>query len=143
MTTSTPKTLKAALAEINDLHVQLHQFKDRAEKHYNTYNDERSTRVAAQTERDETHAQFAELKQRLLNAETELSRLRGYLARVHEDDVVRDGMVEIEDVQGKRQVPRRQLPMTSAYPVDVYSDMANGLNAPYGREKKRTHWTSY
>lgn len=85
-----------------------------------------------------TEKHFADLKERLLNAETELSRLRGYLARVHEDDVVRDGMVEIEDSNGKRQVPRRQPPFTttmldnSMMPFSAYHD-----------NEKRTHWTSY
>lgn len=62
----------------------------------------------------ESREHFADLKERLSNAEAETSRLRGYLDRVHEDDIVRDGMVEIEDDNGKRMVPKRPPPMQSS-----------------------------
>lgn len=99
----------------------------------------REHRDKAQADLKETRDHFADLKERLSNAEAETARLNGYLARVHEDDVVRDGMVEIEDEEGKRQVPKRPPPMMRAYwpgPVNTDTDM-------YGRLKKQTHWTNY
>ncbi len=87
----------------------------------------------------ESRSHFADLKERLATAESETSRLRGYLARVHEDDIVRDGMVEIEDANGKRQVPRRPPPLEPVYSSPSLFDEVTS----YGERKKRTHWTSY
>lgn len=137
-----PKTLKAALKDLEVLRKEYNAESERRSGYYDSYMNEKSARVAAQTERDETRSQFADLKERLLNAETELSRLRGYLARVHEDDVVRDGLVEIEDGQGKRSVPRRQPPFTMQVSEPYHSPILTTYDN-YGREQKRTHWTSY
>lgn len=95
---------------------------------------------AAEESLKESRSHFADLKEQLHNAETETSRLNGYLARVHEDDIVRDGLVEIEDGDGKRSVPRRPPPLQAAETrVTSHFDAMR----PYGGEKKRTHWTSY
>lgn len=90
----------------------------------------------------ESRSHFADLKERLANAEAETSRLNGYLARVHEDDVVRDGLVEIEDANGKRTVPKRQPPMMAVTHQVHTPSMFDEIDT-YGRSKKRTHWTSY
>lgn len=128
-----PKTLKAALEIIE------HQQKDCDEARVQAHN-EYNKRLKAEETAQLAEKHFADLKERLFNTETELSRLRGYLARVHEDDVVRDGMVEIEDSNGKRQVPRRQPPFTNS----TYRDDAGiGLSSLYHNNEKRTHWTSY
>lgn len=91
----------------------------------------------------EARSHFSDLKERLHNSEIENARLRGYLSRVHEDDIVRDGLVEIEDDGGKRQVPRRPPPLEQASYSPSVSDMMTSEYDPYGRQKKRTHWTSY
>ena len=101
----------------------------------------REERDAARKEVEQVRSQFADLKRRLLEADTEQARLRGYLARVHEDDIVRDGLVEIEDGQGKRMVPKRPPPMMSAS-TEHYDQFNTGMNG-YGVEKNKTHWTSY
>jgi predicted nucleic acid-binding Zn-ribbon protein len=88
---------------------------------------------------EKTREQFEDLKKRLLEAETEQARLRGYLSRVHEDDIVRDGMVEIEDSQGKRMVPKRTPPLLS----NVYDSYDTGLGGLAYSNEKKTHWTSY
>ena len=92
-------------------------------------------RTARQSE-EEARKQFADLKERLLNAETETARLKGYLERVHEDDIVRDGFVEIEDEKGKRKVPMRPSHRQSFRPE---------VNIAYGMDdcQRRTHWTNY
>lgn len=89
----------------------------------------------------ETRAQFADLKQRLVHAENELQRLNGYMARVHEDDIVRDGLVEIEDSRGKRMVPKRPRPQEyQSAPIGY--DMSQQFGGNY-EERRQTHWTSY
>ena len=100
----------------------------------------RDERDAALKEVKEVREQFADIKRRLLEAETETARLRGYLARVHEDDIVRDGLVEIEDAQGKRLVPKRPPPM-NAGAVEHYEQFNSSVG--YGSNKKQTHWTNY
>lgn len=128
-----PKTLKAALEVIEHQEKDCSDAKEQARNEY-------SRRLKAEERSLSAEKNFVDLKERLFNAETELSRLRGYLARVHEDDVVRDGMVEIENSNGKRQVPRRQPPFTNS----AYRDDAGiGLSSLYHNNEKRTHWTSY
>lgn len=101
---------------------------------------------AAEAEVKATREQFADLKQRLFNAEAELARLNGYLARVHEDDVVRDGLVEIDDDRGKRMVPRRTNPLRTVRQND---SSIQGAVESFGAAftpltgRKRTHWTDY
>lgn len=110
-------------------------------------NDElRKELYAARDERNQAHREvkdvrdnFADLKRRLSEAESELARMRGYMQRVHEDDIVRDGMVEIEDERGKRMVPKRPHPMATPMMNDGFDVSYDS----YGRPKKSTHWTSY
>lgn len=99
----------------------------------------RTAKREAEERLKESREHFTDLKERLHNAETELARLRGYLDRVHEDDIVRDGMIEIEDEQGKRQVPKRPQPMMA---ITHHNQFSSGFDQ-YGRPKKQTHWTSY
>ena len=101
---------------------------------------------AAEAEVKTTREQFADLKERLFNADAELARLNGYLARVHEDDVVRDGLVEIDDDRGKRMVPRRTTPLRTVRQND---SSIQGAVESFGAAfapltgRKRTHWTDY
>lgn len=89
-----------------------------------------------------TRTQFEDLKTRLYNAEIENARLRGYLSRVHEADVARDGLVEIEDAQGKRLVPKWAPPQHLKPSID-YAEQNDGYDIMTGRRKPTTHWTSY
>ena len=127
------KTIKQLQDDIHSLNLRLHEKEDQKEK----------TRVerdkALQSEK-KTREQFDDLKQRILSLETDNARLNGYVARVHEDDIVRDGMIEIEDQNGKRLVPKRPKPLVPSY-TEVYNAAYDGV-LPYGNEKK-THWTSY
>lgn len=108
----------------------------------------RKSHEAIRIERDKalqsekkTREQFDDLKQRLLSLETDNARLNGYVARVHEDDIVRDGMIEIEDQNGKRLIPKRPNPLTPNS-FTQYEQFSAPNYLPYGNEKK-THWTSY
>ena len=99
---------------------------------------------AAEAEVKTTREQFADLKKRLFNAEAELARLNGYLARVHEDDVVRDGLVEIDDDRGKRMVPKRPKPLRTVGQSAGSSIQGWDFASSYQSDgRKRTHWTDY
>lgn len=101
---------------------------------------ERDTeRRDAIAERDETRKNFADLKERLLTAETEVARLNGYMQRVREDDNVADPLVEVEDECGRRQVSKRH-PQQRCHADS--SSMREYMTM--GRDtEKRKHWTSY
>lgn len=91
------------------------------------------------TQLAEKEGQFKDLKRRLHESETENARLRGYVQRVQEDDVVREDLVATGDPNGhQRLVPKRRhsLPYDQATPDDMYHNM--GL----GREKPK-HWIEY
>ena len=133
---------KAPPADAADLGKQLVELRDSYTAALDRLRSERERRDTAEAQVKETREQFGDLKERLLNAEAALSRLNGYLARVHEDDVVRDGMIEIEDDRGKRMVPRRPPPMRAVHyhegPAMGNSAFANDYSG-----KPRTHWTDY
>lgn len=110
--------------------------------------DASAARVAARVDYDkrrEAEAQLvtingslADLKERLHQSEMELARLRGYLERVREDDVVRDELVEMPPVHtdGPAQlVPKRHLSLPPAMPYEHNFDGLLG--------QRRKHWTSY
>jgi chromosome segregation ATPase len=101
----------------------------------------RQAKASAEKSLADSREHFADLKERLASTEAETARLRGYLERVHEDDVVREGMVEIEDEQGKRMVPKRPSPMISQQSVSYAGGGSSFDN--FGRPNKKTHWTSY
>jgi hypothetical protein len=57
----------------------------------------------------QTRSQFDDLKTRLAYAEGEVQRMGGYIARVQEDDVVREELVRTGDPEGHEQlVPKRK-----------------------------------
>jgi len=137
------KTIKQLEAEIYSLEQDVKALNARLHDKENQKDDMRVDRDKALQAEKKTRAQFDDLKQRLLSTETENARLNGYMSRVHEDDIVRDGLVEIEDRQGKRLVPKRPNPMQSNSYTNYEQFQSPSINSMlYGTEKK-THWTSY
>lgn len=129
-----------ARVTIKALQTELADARTRIETQRSCVRESNEAKNEAEAALKESREHFVDLKERLANAEAEIARLRGYLDRVHEDDIVRDGMVEIEDANGKRQVPKRPPPMQAMrQPItrhDLYDDLS-------GNRKKRTHWTNY
>lgn len=76
-----------------------------------------------------SRADFLEIKQRLLAAELANERLRGYLARVQEDDIVREELVTIGEPDGEQQLkPKRK---HTAFPdVAQLSDARTDVSSP-------------
>lgn len=128
---------------IKSLQTELATVRTRSTENYENGAKWRAKAEEAEASLKESREHFADLKRALSNAEAETSRLRGYLDRVHEDDIVRDGMVEIEDENGKRMVPKRPPPMRSMEVKSRSPDTFTVYDQLSGRQKKRTHWTSY
>lgn len=124
---------------IKDIEAELVRVSGQRDANYEKYREAAGRASTAEEALKESRSHFGDLKKRLHDSEAELARLRGYLDRVHEDDVVRDGMVDITDESGTRQVPKRPPPMMRGYS----EPMAVTGYDQFGRQKKSTHWTSY
>lgn len=87
-----------------------------------------------------------ELKHRLAIAESESQRMRGYISRVHEDDVVREELVPIGDPAGEHQlVPKRKLtPFTAPDPYSRSATDACGyMSVDRPNRPRPRHWVTY
>jgi chromosome segregation ATPase len=96
--------------------------------------NEREKEIAAVRE------QFADLKKRLHDAEVENARLNGYLARVREDDAVREELVTVGEPGGEqRLVPKRRYEPLASPPEPI-----EFLRDQYGRSREKPkHWIEY
>lgn len=89
-----------------------------------------------------------DLKERLASSEAENQRMRGYIARVQEDDVVREELVPTGDPAGEqRLVPKRQpTEFFAPSPYQQREEAGRGygghMMAAERREKPR-HWVTY
>lgn len=98
-----------------------------------------------------TNDQFADLKQRLATAEAENQRMRGYISRVQEDDVVREELVVVGDLDGERRlVPKRKptefhSPSGFAGHHDEACTASSSIRGMLeGRDRKPPkHWVNY
>lgn len=128
----------------------LNRLRNEVGRRESVYAIARQERTQAQNDREAAMAQFADLKERLHNAETAVARYEGYIDRVAEDDSARDGFHTFPDIVAEARPAR---PMRS-YRGDGYA----GGAAPYGSasgiassgqsgsvepRKRRVHWTSY
>lgn len=118
--------------------------------------EEIKLRLDAQTGRrnadviaSELHSQFADLKERLHNAEIDNAVMRGYLDRVGEDDHATDGFFEIADGNGEVSArPKRKGHGYRSYGGSGsvgsvgYALTGDGTE-PNRSTKRRVHWTSY
>lgn len=87
-----------------------------------------------------------ELKERLVKAELSVHWMRGYIARVREDDIVREELVLTGDAAGEQvQVPKRKF---EPFPGN-YNDVATreiDTSSWIGAERPampRKHWVNY
>lgn len=125
----------ARAQRIGELEQQLADQRARANNSF-VLADERHKQV------EEMRKQFADLKERLHNSEMENQRLRGYVERVQEDDVVREELVQTGDPNGEqRLVSKRKLTTFRCDPTPVGWI---GSHDEYGRERpKSKHWVNY
>lgn len=96
---------------------------------------------------DAVHAQFDDLKERLMNAELENQRMRGYIQRVQEDDVVREDLVTTGNDEGESQlVPKRKfVRFSEPNNATDFDRSGNALFDAYIRKDrpKPKHWVTY
>jgi hypothetical protein len=99
----------------------------------------RQERAAAETVRKNAD----ELKIRLSEAEADNQRLRGYIARVQEDDVVREELVRVGEPDGDYQlVPKRKMtPFSGPDPYSRCDVAATGMR--HAERAPRRHWVTY
>lgn len=121
--------------------------------------EERSRRQAAEADlqsarhREKQHrAETDDLKERLAVAEAENARMRGYIARVQEDDVVREDLVPVGDPAGEQQLVPKRKPATfgAANPYFIDRSVSEGWRGDAGgamsscRDRpKPKHWVTY
>lgn len=105
--------------------------------------------VSAEEEVKRVRAQFDDLKQRLVQAEADNQRMRGYIDRVQEDDVAREDLVAVGDPAGEQQlVPKRRpkhFSEPNAYLQVAHADSCSiGFTDHHARERpKPRHWVTY
>lgn len=103
---------------------------------------------AANKETKLARGQFDDLKRRLFESETENAKLRGYIARVREDDTVREELISVGDPDAPHLVPKRknQLDLVHIADGETEFNMSNEDRYGYshdGRERLRKHWVTY
>lgn len=108
---------------------------------------ERAARKALETTLDATRVNLTDLKTRLHAAESSNQYMRGYLARVQEDDTVREELVTMGDPEGEqRMVPKRK-PTTFERPDDFTEPKRDrdfmGYQNYEDRNRKPKHWITY
>jgi hypothetical protein len=90
-----------------------------------------------------------ELKERLSLSEAENQRMRGYLARVQEDDVVREELVTVGEPDGEARLVSKRKPTVFHEPNGYREDGRAGCNTmamAYDRDLSRParkHWVTY
>lgn len=106
---------------------------------------------AREVEIKQTREQFNDLKTRIQAAETANQFMRGYLARVQEDDVVREELVTTGEPGGEQQMVPKRKP-THFSRMDDYTVFGDrdGSSPYHGfgmtseeRSRRRKHWITY
>lgn len=129
--------LKAALVETSK------KMEDQAEqlKKWRGLAEEREKQLSTKTE------SISDLKTRLSAAETANQFLRGYVARVQEDDVVREEMLTTGDPDGAQQLVPKRKPTQFERPCDFTEptrlDDLGYFRSERDRQQQAKHWITY
>lgn len=134
-----PKTraeLEATIAELSASYGRMRQ----------ACADEVEKRKQAEARDQQTRAKFDDLKQRLVTAESDNQRMRGYLARVQEDDFVREELIKVGDPDGQHQLVPKRKPQMFQEPnpfLCVSGDAAGSSYSARAQNPKPKHWVTY
>lgn len=105
----------------------------------NNFAGERVREANAAADREkQTRKQFDDLKLLLATTESENARMRGYIARVQEDDVVREDLIPIGDPEGQMQLTAKRKP-TNFEPAVVTSNWQAELRPALSPKR----WVNY
>lgn len=129
---------------------ELKEVTQRSDEWRKKCDEERTARYAAKQEIKEVRQQFADLKERLANAESSNQYMRGYIARLQEDDVVREELVTTGDPDGEQIMRPKRKHAQFERPSD-YREIFQNSGATGSLEKYRTdsdrpkpkHWVTY
>lgn len=97
-------------------------------------------------ELSQARADFADLKRRLLAADSANQFMRGYLARVAEDDTVREELLTVGDPNGEQRLVPKRKPTSFPRPSDFTEPVDLDRNRRYfneGDRPKPRHWIIY
>lgn len=131
-----------------ELEKELAAARDELASYREVHRNVRDQLDAAVKREKETRAQFDDLKQRLVIAESANQQMRGYIARVQEDDVVREDLVTVGDPAGEqRLVPKRKSTnFCEPYPYAIDNRASHGsvgLYRDHEQTKPLKHWVTY
>lgn len=104
--------------------------------------------TSAEGELKTARAEHNNLKERLVNAEAENQRMRGYIARVQEDDTVREELIAVGDPAGEQQLVPKRKPTVFNQPHGYSEFTAQGGDAAFSGYSRRDppkprHWVTY
>lgn len=134
-------TIRALEGKIADLTASFLGLRDQRD-------NARAEAKEAQDIRDNVYAQFEDLKKRLHAAETANQFMRGYLARVQEDDVVREDLLTVGDPDGEQHMVPKRKPTEFKRPEDFTRQQSPdeyGLSYHERQNRKGNgrHWITY
>lgn len=136
---------KRTIAEWQKLYSDELERRDRAEAQRD---EARGNYVVADKRNKELREQFDDLKQRLVAAEQANQFMRGYVARVQEDDVVREELIATGDTEGEQRLVPKRKPTVFERPDDFTEPRRRG-DSVYGGflnrddRPKPKHWVTY
>jgi hypothetical protein len=99
--------------------------------------------------RKEAEKEIADLKERLVTAESANQMMRGYIARVQEDDVVREELVAVGDPTGEQSLMPKRKPRMFTEPSPFMSSQGDEMATMsryahgYGERPRPKHWIRY
>lgn len=135
MTKRTKAIVEAELQEERKRNVELRNDRDRLRDDVRFHKDAQEAGA-----RD-----FGDLKQRLHAAEMENQRMRGYIARVQEDDTVREDLVTIGEPGGEQQMVPKRKATEFHRPSDFTNPQYDSDRGIYNTrdQRKPRHWLTY
>lgn len=144
------RDMKTALAHIEELRELRNSDALVMNDQLATIRELKAKLAAAEKEKVETYIQFGDLKTRLLSAERANEFMRGYLARVTEDDTVREELVVTGDPTAPTLVPKRKpviFPRSDDFTYPRGSDEGGAVTGRWSNyateERKPRHWVNY
>lgn len=127
-----------------ELEKLLEELRSESKEHFDLAVKRQALVDELQKKLDSSRADFADLKQRLHAADIDNQFMRGYLARVQEDDAVREDLVTIGEPDGEqRMVPKRKH-TTFTRPSDFTEPQrTHDLYDSVRHKMKPRHWITY
>lgn len=131
----------ALRADLADAAAELEKVREHANNNGNAAT--RWSKVAKEHEES-----IKDLKERLANAEASNEFMRGYLARVQEDDTVREDLITVGDPEGESTLTPKRKGTAFLRPNDYREDRDRvsgimGSSERWRDPPRRKHWVTY